>query len=304
MSYSTRRDFLKTTTGLLGMAFAGTSFDFKKNKPLLSFSTLGCPDWTFQTIVNFAAENYYDGIEIRGLQRQLDLTKCPEFSNAESILASLRLVKEKGLKIVDLGASAELHHKDIAERKRNLDEAKRFIDLAQQLHCPYIRVLPNALPKKQSRDETLDLISKGLLELGDYAKGTGVCVLIETHGDVVQSDDLKKIMESAKHKQVGLVWDVVNMWSVTKEPPEQVYKQLKKYIQHVHIKDMKVVDGKKQHALLGKGETPIFEAIDILYKDGYSGYYSFEWEKFWFPEIEEPEVAIAHYSKTMKQHFK
>ncbi len=73
MSYSTRRDFLKTTTGLLGMALAGTSFDLKKSKPLLSFSTLGCPDWTFQTIVNFAAENNYDGIDIRGLQRQLDL---------------------------------------------------------------------------------------------------------------------------------------------------------------------------------------------------------------------------------------
>ena len=55
---------------------------------------------------------------------------------------------------------------------------------------------------------------------------------------------------------------------------------------------------------MGKGEVPIFQAIDILYKGGYKGYYSFEWEKLWHPEIDEPEIALADYPKTMKQHFK
>ena len=67
---------------------------------------------------------------------------------------------------------------------------------------------------------------------------------------------------------------------------------------------MKLVDGKEQYALMGKGNTPIFEAIDILVKNGYKGYFSFEWEKLWHPEIEEPEVALADYPKVMKQHFK
>jgi len=54
---------------------------------------------------------------------------------------------------------------------------------------------------------------------------------------------------------------------------------------------------------MGKGEVPIFEAIDILHKNNYSGYYSFEWEKLWHPEIDEPEIALADYPKAMKQHF-
>ena len=54
---------------------------------------------------------------------------------------------------------------------------------------------------------------------------------------------------------------------------------------------------------MGKGEVPIFEAIDILYKDGYKGYYSFEWEKLWHPDIDEPEIALADYPKAMMQHF-
>ena len=110
MNHSTRRDFLKTTTGLLGLAFAGTAFEFIKHEPLLSFSTLGCPDWPFEKIVNFAAENNYNGIEIRGILRELDLTKCKEFNSAANIAATLKLTAGKGLKFVDLGSSAAMHH--------------------------------------------------------------------------------------------------------------------------------------------------------------------------------------------------
>jgi sugar phosphate isomerase/epimerase len=142
------------------------------------------------------------------------------------------------------------------------------------------------------------------LELGDYAKASKVNVLMETHHDLVRSGDIEKIMVQAEHPQVGLVWDVTNMWTITKESPVEVYKKLKKYIRHTHIKDAKLVDGKVQYVLMGQGEVPIFEAIDALSKGGYKGYYSFEWEKLWHPELLEPEVAFADYSKAMKRHFK
>ena len=303
MKLSNRKDFLQTSGVLLAMAVAGSSFDYKKKMPLLSFSTIGCPDWTFQQIVDFAAANNFKGIEIRGIQRELELTKCKEFSSPENILATGKLMAEKGLRFTDLGSSAAMHHSDSKERQKNLDEAKRFIDLAQKIQCPFIRVFPNNLPKDQERNATIELIIQGLIELGNHAKGSDVTVLMESHGELVHTSDLKKIMLSAEHKNVGMIWDIVNMWSVTKEPPAEVYSILKKYIRHTHIKDLKIVDGKEQYTFLGNGETPIFEAMDILYKDGYKGYYSFEWEKLWHPEIEEPEKALAHYSKVMREHF-
>lgn len=303
MSNYSRRDFLQTTPGLLAMTMAGPSFMAKKKSPLLSFSTLGCPDWTFANIINFAFANNYQGIELRGILKQLDLTKCPEFSSPENIQATKRLLKNKGLKIVDLGSSTALHIDDPTERLKNINEAKRFIDLAHQLDCPYIRVFPNAFPKDKAHDYIIDLIAKGLIELGDYAKKTSVTVLMETHGDVVKTADIQKIMELADHKKIGLVWDVVNMWSVTKEPPAMVYEALKKHILHTHIKDAITTSAEPKYTLLGKGDTPIFEAIDILSKAGYKGYYSFEWEKLWHPELPEPEIALADYSKVMRQHF-
>ena len=301
---SNRREFLKLGGGLLGIGLTGLPASAKKKMPPLSFSTLGCPDWTFGEIVSFAAANAYQGIEVRGILRQLDLTKCPEFSNAESITATRQLIDSKGLRIVDLGSSAQMHHADPMERQQNLEDAKRFIDLAEKLNCPYVRVFPNNLPKDQDRNATIELIIKGLLELGDYARNTHVSVLLESHGELVYSSDLKKIMEAAAHEHVGLIWDIYNMWSVTKEPPGQVYESLKKYIRHTHIKDGKTINGKEQFTLLGQGESPIFDAIDILSTNGYKGYYSFEWEKLWHPEIIAPEIALADYPLAMKRHFK
>lgn len=286
---------------MLALASSGTAFDFKKEKLKLSFSTLGCPDWTFEKIAGFAMEHDYSGIEVRGIQRQMDLTKCKEFS-AENISATLKLMKDKELRFVDLGSSSEMHHDDPGERQKHLDEAKRFIELAEKLNCPYVRVFPNKLPK-EDRNKTIDVIVSGLKEAGDYANGTSVTVLMETHGDVVESAVLKQIMDAVNHPKVGLVWDISNMWTVTKEPPAQVYSFLKKYIYHTHIKDAALSDKGPQYKLMGKGEVPIFEAIDILHKDGYKGYYSFEWEKLWHPEIDEPEVALADYPKAMKEHF-
>ena len=304
MYHSNRRQFLQSSAVLFSAAMIGSSFSFKKKQPLLAFSTLGCPDWTFHQITDFAAKHGYSGIELRGIKRELDLTKCSEFSSAANVTDTLNIMKSKGLHFVDLGSSATLHFSDAVERKKNIDEGRRFIDLAQRLDCPNVRVFPNNFPKEQTKDQTMDLIIKGLLELGDYAKGSNVKVLIESHGDLVHTDDIEKVMQATQHSNTGMIWDVTNMWTITKENPARVYERLKKYIHHTHIKDAKLVDGKPQYALLGQGEVPIFEAIDLLSKGDYKGYYSFEWEKLWHPEIAEPEVALADYPAVMKKHFK
>src|SRR6478735_10460740 len=96
-----RRDFVRAVVGVTGVGLVGLSLIKKKNAPLLSFSTLGTPDWPFSKIVEFARTNNYQGIELRGIQRQLDLGKCPEFNSADSIRATRRMVEQNGLKIVN-----------------------------------------------------------------------------------------------------------------------------------------------------------------------------------------------------------
>jgi sugar phosphate isomerase/epimerase len=304
MTSINRRAFLRNSSlAMAGMVFANSAMAKKRYTPHLSFSTLGCPRWSFTQIVNAAVEDGYDGIEIRGIQKDMDITQCPEFSSSESIAASMKILKDKKLRVVCLGASANMHYADPEKRKSNFDEAKSLIDLAQKLNCPYIRVFPDKLPKDQDPHATLDLIVSGLKELGDYAKDRNISVLMETHGDVVKAEHLLYVMKNAGCPHVGLVWDVQNMWSVTKEPVAQVYEKLKKYIKHTHFRDAKVVNGVEQSVLLGQGEVPLKEAAMLLEKDDYQGFYSFEWEKRWMPKVEEPEIAFPQYVKEIKTYF-
>lgn len=298
-----RRKFLQAGLTLLPLGAFASNVDYFKKRPLLSFSTLGCPDWEFEHILDFAVKNEYQGIEIRGIKRQVDLFQCPEFANSAAIANTKKQFKEHKLSIVDLGSSVALHHTGQTERQKNIDDGKRYIDLAHALGCPFVRVFPNNLPKDNTREAVMQLIISGLQQLGDYAKSSGVTVLMESHGEVVYAADILYIMESADNPRVGIVWDITNMWTVTKEPPATVYAKLKKYIHHTHIKDAKIVGDNLEYVLLGHGDSPIFDAIDILYKDGYKGFYSFEWEKLWHPDIAEPEIALADYPLAMKKHF-
>jgi len=303
MSQYSRRRFLQTSSLLAAGAVITSSFKLKKNKHLLSFSTLGCPDWTFDQIITFAAANGYEGIELRGILHEMDLTKVKEISTPDNMQETLRKMKDKGLRFVDLGSSATMHFADPAERLKNLDEGRRFIDLAQALDCPFIRVFPNVFPKDQDKAATIDLIVKGMLELADHAKGSKVSVLVESHGDLVKISDVETVMKAAAHPNTGLIWDVCNMWTMTKESPVEAYRALHPYIKHTHIKDAKIIDGKIQYVLLGTGEVPIFSAIDALSAGGYKGFYSFEWEKLWHPEIGDSATALADYPRAMKAHF-
>ncbi|MGC3946497.1 MAG: sugar phosphate isomerase/epimerase family protein [Chryseolinea sp.] len=298
-SQNSRRDFLKTTIAVAGAAAFG--FAMKKKAPKLSFSTLGCPKWTLQQIINTAATNGYEGVEFRGLEGELFLPKRPEFST--SVTDTVRQFADKRIRICGLGSSAALHHADAATRAKNIDEGKQFIDLAHKLSCPYVRIFPNNLPKEQEKQQTLTLITEGLLELANYAKGANVTVLLETHGDLVYKDDLVYIMQHTEHPNVGLIWDIFNMWSVTGEAPATVFAALKKYIKHTHIKDATKTGDKFDYVFIGKGIVPLTEALGALKASGYSGFYSFEWEKMWHPEIPEPELAFPDYPKSMSKYF-
>ncbi len=293
-----RRTFLKTAAAaVLAPAL------LPPKKLLLAFSTLGCPGWTLDQVLACAVTNRYQGVELRGIKGELDLPKCPDLSSPERINATRQKLVDKNVSVVNLGSSANLHFVDPKKRTDQLDHAKRFIDLAQELNCPFVRVFPNDLPPDQDRAQTLDLITSGLAELGDHARNGRVSVLLESHGKVIESPMLRQIMTGANRPNVGLIWDIVNMWSVTKEPLAEVYKTLKPYIRHVHVKDAKLVDAKLQYTLTGEGEMPLAEAIRLLRAGGYEGYYSFEWEKMWHPDLPDPEIALPHYPKAMNAYF-
>ena len=268
----------------------------------LGFSTLGCPTWPWAKILDFAAEQQFASIELRGILENMDLTKVPELA-PERLGETKRQLKAHGLSVSCLGASAQMHDLDPAKHAAQLDEARRFIDLAHALGAPYVRVFGNEYVKDVPREQMLAHIGGALRSLGDYAKPKHVTVIIESHGDFTDSRALLEILQRADSPNVALLWDAHHTFVSGKEQPEDTVRQLGRYIRHTHLKDSVPAGNDRRYVLTGTGDVPVERQIAALVKIGYRGFYSFEWEKRWHPEIEEPEVAIAQYARTAAEYL-
>ena len=64
----------------------------------LAFSTLGCPNWTFSEIFATAKDLGFDGVEIRGIGKEIFAPDIAEFSDSK-IDATLAKIKRLGIEI-------------------------------------------------------------------------------------------------------------------------------------------------------------------------------------------------------------
>jgi sugar phosphate isomerase/epimerase len=299
----TRRDLLKTGATLVAAPAILTAKSAEKLP--IAVSTLGCPKWDWNTIIKNTSQWRFAALELRGIQDQMDLPKCAEFTGTR-LHGTMKDLSAMELKISDLGASAQMHEPDPAKRAAHMDEARRFIDLAHQLETPYVRVFPNQFIPGEDKKITFDRISSGLHELGEYANGSGVTVIVESHGEFRRAEDLTAIIDGAKSKNVAFLWDAHHT-CVEGEKPSETFERMGKLTRHTHLKDSVPELGKtkedRHYVLTGTGEIPVKETVRVLAAHGYKGYYCFEWEKRWHPEIEEPEVAFPHYAKTIRAYL-
>jgi sugar phosphate isomerase/epimerase len=139
--------------------------------------------------------------------------------------------------------------------------------------------------------------------MASYAKAAGVTVIIESHGDFTRSADLEAILTRVGSDAFALLWDAHHTFVAGKEAPADTWKSLGRYVRHTHLKDSKPEGAERRYVLTGSGELPVREQVRVLAQAGYRGFYCFEWEKKWHPEIEEPEIAFPHYAKTMREYL-
>src|SRR6266516_1693400 len=156
---TTRREFLQASAAILAADWTGPrpGAAGPTGRLPLGFSTLGCPQWTWSQVLDFAAAHGFAAVELRGLQAAMDLTQVPELA-PERLGEAKRQLAEHGLRVPCLGSSANMHEMDAAKRAAQLDEARRFIDLARALRAPYVRVFGNkyvaGVPRPADRKST------------------------------------------------------------------------------------------------------------------------------------------------------
>ena len=102
-----------------------------------AFSTVACPTWDFETIVNRAKEYGYDGVEIRGFLNESILTASNVFLTDAKKLRSL--FHSAGVEICCLASSIAMTGHKKADA-RLADDARRFIDTASEVGCGLAKV--------------------------------------------------------------------------------------------------------------------------------------------------------------------
>ena len=293
---SSRRQFLK---GLSFTALAPIIARAERIPRLpLAFSTLGCPAWEWKKILEFASQHGFAAIELRGLEGNLDLPAHPIFA-AERIEQTKREIHASQLRIACVSSSANVHVADPEKRAKELRDARRFIDLAKTLGAPYVRVFGGKAESDKSQmpsEETRTRVATALHELGKYAGPRDVTVLIESHDHFTASSTLKDVLRGADSKHVGLLWDAHHTFATSNEDPEFTVRQLGPWIRHTHLKDSIGSGEDRKYVLTGRGNVPIERQIKSLQSIGYKGFYCFEWEKLWHPDLPDPEIAIADFA--------
>jgi sugar phosphate isomerase/epimerase len=265
----------------------------------LAFSTLGCPLWGIEQIAEAAVALGYRGVELRALGGDIDLVRRSELQPGP-ILKTRRFLERRGVVVCCVDTACSFHAADPKAQAENIEVALDHARIADALGAGLIRVFPNEVPLRATRAETCDRIAFGLRELARRLPPR-VTVGLETHGDFASGDAAVELVRLADHRNVGIVWDVANTVA-SGEDLRQSAAAVAPHLAHVHLRDARPVAGERlwQPVLAGRGRVPFADVVGALREVGYHGFVCFEWEKYWHPEIEDPEIALADFASSMR----
>ncbi|MBP7401369.1 MAG: AMP-binding protein [Clostridia bacterium] len=262
----------------------------------IAFSTLGCPEWSWNEIYPMAKDLGFDGIEIRGLGNEIHAARTQPFADAEldRTMAELRSL---GLDVACFSSACCVKNQEYVEA--TLAEGMETIDLAARTGVPFVRILADREPHAEG-DVDDAAVARVLKRLADHAAAAGVTLLVETNGVYAESSRMRSLLDRLSHPAVKVLWDVHHPIRFFGESPAYTYSVLGRDIAYVHVKDsIREADGTVRYRMMGEGDLGVDAALDVLVGAGYSGYVSLEWVKRWSGDLEDAAVVFPHFVNYM-----
>jgi sugar phosphate isomerase/epimerase len=263
----------------------------------LSVSTLACPAWTLDQIIDGVAAAGAGGIDFRGVASEIDITRLPQFTT--ELPETLRRLGERSLRLPCFNLSTTLVTADAARWASFVDEVTRYATLARVTGTRFLRVFGGAVPSELSRGAAAELARGHLREIVSIARPCECQVVLESHDDWSTSAQVLELVGDFGADEVGVLWDIEHSVRGSESPGETV-SRLGDRVRHVHVKDSRRVGDRNSPTLLGEGELPIAAAVRALRSLGYAGWYTLETEKRWRSEAPEPEESLPQFVAYMR----
>ncbi len=235
-------------------------------------------DWDIDTILEKLETAHFDAVELRSTHRH-----GVEPGLAPDAVAAVREKFERSrVRLLSLGSACEFHSPDEAERRANVEETARFVELAHDLGCWGVKVRPNGLPEGVPRDVTVRRIAEALRACGNHAEGYGVEIWVEVHGRGTQQPEvMREIMDSCGHRAVGICWNS-NPTDIRDGSIKPAFDLLSSFIRNVHIRDLPDYPHRELFRLLksvGYDRYTLAETAQSCEPDRYLKFYRALWSE-------------------------
>jgi sugar phosphate isomerase/epimerase len=253
----TRRRFLETSVSAAASVAAPAIAASAAPQMKLSFMTFVCPEWQTEKIVRFAKEARYDGVEIRvdaGHKHGISSA-----SSAQTRRSVKKLFGDEGIEVASVATSVQFASPTTETHKKNIEAAKANLDLVADLGAPVVRMFAGGgIPKLTP--EAAQQVAAAFDEVGDYAKASGACPILECGHDIIKgAAEAAEVIRRVRTQNFGALWNDSKMDDAT-------FAALKGRLRHFHVHD-EVLDPKNANLV---GLAKRMKTI------GYRGYVSLE----------------------------
>jgi sugar phosphate isomerase/epimerase len=123
--------------------------------------------------------------------------------------------------------------------RKNIDETKAWVQLAQDVGSPGVKVRPNGLAKGVAEEKTLEQIGKALAECGAFAQDHGVKIQLEVHGVATSRlPRIRTILDYGRnHPGVRVCWNS-NQTVLLDGGFDAAFRLVRHQIGQVHMRDL------------------------------------------------------------------
>ncbi len=241
------------------------------------------------TLANFIADCAAMGLE----GTELTSYYFPKQTTPEYLRELKHQAFRLGLDVSGTAVGNDFCHPLGEARDKQLAGVKQWIDYAEILGAPVIRVFSGHPHGKQTFDEAYRLAIAGMEECCEYAGKHGVFLALENHGGLsTKIDDLVLLVRDVKSPWMGINLDTGNFQGNTSA--EEAYADMAKmapYALNVQVKVMIAIKGKKV-------ASDFSRLAKILRDSGYRGYIVLEYE-----EKEDPLKACPRHVEELRKAF-
>jgi len=274
--------------------------------PKISFMTLGCPTWDLETICARGRAYGFNGVDFRGYLDEIDITQLPEFTTGAS--ETYRQLQDADLAVSGISSSIWVCVPEKFEK--NLEEARRTIAVAKAFDAVNIRIFGGGDLEQYSREELADIGCDCVSQILQLDGARDLKWLFETHDNWVQAENSRLLLDSIPDPAFGALWDMGHTWRAGREKPADSWAAIGSRVGYTHVKDalyepdspLAMADG-WHYVAPGTGELPLAESLDLLKASGYDGWFVFEHEKRWHPNLADAEEIFPQFVSWINQKF-